>query len=487
MIDKKIITYIRPIKYKIFIEKLIKYTSFYLLIASLISLLIMIYSKFFELVSYKDLILNVVVLSLVFSLMHSLIRMPKRNEIIKKTDSLGLSERLLTAMELKNDDSDIAKIQREDSLRMMKKFNPYKVYKIKYNKKIIFAVLLSFSLLLGLSFMETKISFKNDEEAKTIKDIKKDAKELDKKLKESLNSYDFEKKELEKVLNDLNLKLKKAKNKEEALKALSIAKNNLKDLEKKAEKDGKMSNSDKKALESALKNIDEAGKNMAGKSISDFAFKNNNSFENNSNNQTNSQNTNSSSSQNANSENSSESSSNSTSQSNQSSESNNSSAQGGNQSEEGNQSAQGQGQGEGQGEGKGKGQGQGQGEGKGEGSGGAGNLSSNEERGYSETNSSSSKNSKQFSESKLEVYEALYLPNRLGGHSNPDFVSGEKSGKGEKTYKDAQNIPSDSGEIVNYKEVYAEYSENAVYKSNNMEIPSGMKTVVKEYFESLND
>ncbi len=473
--NKKIKKYLRPLRYKLLVEKFINLFLLYASIFFTLCFIIIMASKFFAMPTYKLWVNKLFMLTMLVLVIHTIVDFPKMSRILYEADKLGFKERFITAIELSNSNSEVANLQRQDTLNMMKETNISKLYVINIKKQFLIIVIISMILNFGTFYIQTATSINNQMAAENIEEIREENKKLKEKLKDELKDSDIAKKDIDELIKNLDTKMKDAKNKKEALKALSVTKNELKKLQKKAEtKLNKNSNArssnnskSKKQVDKAIKSINELGKKMAGKTISDYAFKSDGA----------------SSSENSKS-------------SSEGSESDHSNCEkcGGDPNKSGSWSANGENSsggtkaGEGSpksGEGEGKGNASSEGKKAGKGLGGAGNSSSNADAGYSEASSSSGGKAK--SEYKLGIYEALYDSRMLGGESEPEYVSGKKSSKGEKTYKDAQTMPTEAGEFKDYKELYTTYDEASGTNIDEMEIPNAMQEVVKGYFENLNE
>ncbi len=84
--------------------------------------------------------------------------------------------------------------------------------------------------------------------------------------------------------------------------------------------------------------------------------------------------------------------------------------------------------------------------------------------------------------------EAVLDPQRFGNEKNNEFVPSQKAGEGDdNSYNKAKNMPKEAGDFVNYKELLAEYKNEAAYTSKELDIPNGMRNVVKDYFDSIQE
>lgn len=113
---------------------------------------------------------------------------------------------------------------------------------------------------------------------------------------------------------------------------------------------------------------------------------------------------------------------------------------------------------------------------------GAGEGSTNADAGYSEGDRPGA--GRTPGTGKEEEYKMIYVPERLGGSGNESTLPGQKLDSGSSTYTETAG-PVQKGEMVPYREVLGIYREEAVQTMDRMEIPPGMKELVKSYFSSL--
>ena len=103
--------------------------------------------------------------------------MPRSYKIAKIADSLGLKERVITACELKDDESGLAKLQREDTLKAVKGADFKSLYKIHvpYYKLLTGVLLLCLTLIVFTIPTEAreKASLKEEIENETKNQIEK--------------------------------------------------------------------------------------------------------------------------------------------------------------------------------------------------------------------------------------------------------------------------------------------------------------------------
>lgn len=142
----------------------------------------------------------------------------------------------------------------------------------------------------------------------------------------------------------------------------------------------------------------------------------------------------------------------------------NGNAQGGNNSGAGNGSGEGDGSGSGSGSGEGNSSGgDGQGDGSGSGTGGTGAG-----RGTGSSNA---------------AHDYVSIPNAV---ADDPSLTGEKNGDQDSEYYRQQNGLAWEGEHVDYNTVIGAYTDDAYEGLTNGRYPSGMESVIRDYFEKLN-
>ena len=131
-------------------------------------------------------------------------------------------------------------------------------------------------------------------------------------------------------------------------------------------------------------------------------------------------------------------------------------------------SGNGNGQGQGNGNGNGQGQGNGNGNGQGQGNGGSGSGNGGNGRG---TGSSDA------------AHDYVSIPNAI---ANDPSLTGNKNGDQDSDYFRQQNGLAWEGNHVDYNSVIGEYTDSAYEGIANGKYPSGMESVIRDYFENLN-
>ncbi len=166
-------------------------------------------------------------------LLIGLVRYPRTWEVLKLSDSYGLKERLMTSWQLVEDKSEEAELQRKETLSFIDGRRLGRSYRwnLKYRYMIgsVLAVLLAF----GLFFIQSPAKREAEEREAFKNELLEEKEELLAKKDELLEEYEIpeeKKQELEETLKPLLEKLEKAKTEEEALKQLSIAKDEIQKL-----------------------------------------------------------------------------------------------------------------------------------------------------------------------------------------------------------------------------------------------------------------
>ena len=135
---------------------------------------------------------------------------------------------------------------------------------------------------------------------------------------------------------------------------------------------------------------------------------------------------------------------------------------------DGNGTGDSKGGGRGDGNGRGDGSGNGNGDGNGSGNGNGGGTGSGNGRG---TGSSST------------LHDYVSIPNDIGDDPS---LTGEKTGDENSDYYRQQNGLAWEGQHVDYNSVIGQYTDNAYEGIANGRYPSGMESVIRDYFENLN-
>lgn len=476
IIMREIKRFIRPIKYKEIVSQLLDKLSLSLLAALSVTLVLIVASRFIVLPHALNWGMWLTGAGLVIGAGWTLFYLPNTYQIAKLADQMGLKERLITALELNDNTSAVADLQRQDMLKVISNSDLAKRYRLRvdYKKWMVIAILLL--AIVGVLQFNTKASILAQDALTRQQQLEEQVAQIEESIAKATDQAALDAQRAKRISEQLKAALKASKTEEDIAKALAVAKNELKDIKSKiansqlpqAQKESRSA-----ALNQAIEQINQAGRALDNQSLSEYAFSEETDD------QASAANAAAGGQSGAN-----------------SGQSANGGATGGGQASgqsggSGQGEGNGQGQGNGQGEGNGQGQGSGQGKGEDEGAGsGAGAGSTNEdmsgEQVSPENANSSSQNNKPDSEYKVGLYEALYPPDLLGGNAPPDFVPGATSESGEISYNKAQTLPNEAGELINYNQIIQSYSDKAYNNLEDKSLPYGMKDIIKDYFSELN-
>jgi len=467
---------------------------------------------------------------------------PSEKELIMTADSLGLKERIITAWQLKNENTPIALIQRYDAYNAVLSADFKNLYPLIFPKKLGVA-LCAVLLVTTVSFFIPANARDSAHETEKLKnEIKRQVEEISKageKLKEERNLSEEELEKINEELERLKEELRKASSEDEALKALKRTENQLEklDINKQLQKLGEMLGQHqmtekagdalkalnaedlKKALEELisqmrqgeisteefarllkeiseqaggeiltemLKNtsnaLDSGDMESSAKAIEDLGRSLSGLIE--------SQSESSMSRamaelsqalQNAKRSISMVESKTSKGSSSGKGALSNQPAASGQKQGHGNEQSINQGLSQGNGNGRTNDQGQSPAKGSQDG-GGAGEGSTNKDSGYT---GSGQQVGRKPGSGYEEAYERLYDPEYLGGDSDPSYVSGQSGRGGESSYSETGMIPAGKGAVLPYIEVLRRYKNKASSYMEEASIPAAMKDIVRQYFESL--
>lgn len=159
---------------------------------------------------------------------------PRSKGLIDTADALGLKERLITAWQLRDEESTIARLQRRDAINIVSSTDFRKLYPIRFPAKLG-AVLLACLTLTTVSFFIPAYARETAEQIEKLQnEVEKQVEELEKISEELKANGDLEQADLDKILEEMSRlkeELKRAKTEEEAMKALSRAENELEKLD----------------------------------------------------------------------------------------------------------------------------------------------------------------------------------------------------------------------------------------------------------------
>jgi hypothetical protein len=537
---KDIYRALSPLKNRMHLNIIIKSVFIGLIAVGAVSLVLAFISLLSPIPFLFNKILVIYATAFIIALVVSLFLRPGNLKVAEMGDSLGLKERLITAWQLRNEYTPLAKIQRSDALREAENTDFKALYPVRFPKKeslIVFVLV----LITALSFSIPSVA--RDEAAafeKVSREIGKQAKKLDNERKELKNESNLSKEKLEQIdreISGLLKALKKAKTEEQVLKALSRTTHELDKIKNRALDEEMKKLAERLSNIPAMKELGDALKSGDMSDIKQKVEKLNEMLEKLDTNEANelaeklgeaaqdiSKDTQlaqdlsdlgqalaSGSLSSARDGTAalgrtfsrlSASEANITDEAKQfenivlaeAMESLNDAKQKiaaatGDHSrfagQEGNGDSEGEGGGsEGEGGGGDGGNGQGQGQGQ-EGGGGAGDGTTNKDAGYTGEDSGWASREPDAGSKKTRDYEKIYVPDRLGDGGNISQVKGNLNNEGESQWSEAVNVPVKRGDVVPYNEVLEEYKNEAMTSLGEAPVPPVMKDVVRDYFTSL--
>ena len=208
---KKIIS---KLKLKTYINIFIRQTYWNLIIIGIVFTMIIMGSKFVPIIFLKG---KLIKLGLFLSIVIYLVGFKNRNQWKKELVKLDNGSKIITAIEYENDNSDIAKLQREDTQRFVQEQDISKLYFIRiYHKNLIKYIGVIIMLLVVVNIIPTRVL----EEKNYLENIEIKTQKTEKLLKKSetlINKASINnelKKELLKKLEESKDKIKKIENKD---------------------------------------------------------------------------------------------------------------------------------------------------------------------------------------------------------------------------------------------------------------------------------
>lgn len=517
-INREILRYVRMARDRIHLALILEYTAKASIGALGLYLAFVLLSRFVPI--YNAYVKGVLVACAVISsgFIISLFKTPKDQVAAKILDSKGLKERTLTALELLNEDSAVAILQRQDALEHLKTLNIKEAIKIKVpTRYMIISSLLAISIVIS-GFIPNPMEKKAIEIFNVKKEISRQQKEVEGIIKRVENNNELtlqQKEEAMAALEELKKELSKAKDVKDGLKALERTENKIEMLKQKytdkdlnniieelsknevtkdlAETlkrgDTNRLKSDLQRAADELKNLNQEDLKELSQNLSQLAK----SLEQNpqlaeafyelaqkmaSGELGDLQNEISSLNKEISRlmenqdfsramEDVMESLRNATAQS---------------QGQQG-QEQQGQGQGQNQGQSNNQGQGQNQGQSGSQPGGGAGEGTGQDSKAQSPGGTGIG--NKQPSEKDVREYEKVFTPSLLGGEGEKSQLQGNKNNEGNTNEYTVDNGIGIKGEMKPYNQVIGEYREKAFQNIEGRQIPQSLEDIVRDYFTSL--
>lgn len=169
---------------------------------------------------------------LLLSLLVLFIIRPKKREMAKRIDEYGFQERLQTMWALKDDSSDMARLQREETEMAVTARDPKEAIPLRFPKKLGWLAVLGMAVCIGIYFLPNPQTPVLEEREQIRVTLKEQAEKVE-KLKEDMDAKNRltseEKAELNERLDELAKELRKGNDYKEGIKQLS-------ELQKKVDK-----------------------------------------------------------------------------------------------------------------------------------------------------------------------------------------------------------------------------------------------------------
>lgn len=524
-VSKEILRILRKIRRRIFIGITLNYAITGLVFGLSAAVLLSIVSRLYPVYNVHMWVLIIAGTGLISAFIFGIFKIPSFRTSALRADSLGLNERTVTAVELIDDDSSMALLQKEDALSALRSLNYKDGIKIVPNVKRLLLIVPLVLALIVMSFIPNhldEVARQKHELAQLKKEEIKKVEKVEKEIEKNSKLSELEKKDIENKLQELKKDIKLSSNEKEVDKALQRTEKKLDLVKEKYDnkelKDisNSLAKSDvtkplsdlinkgdseevKKAMQDLAKNL----KNMDKDKVKELAnnmeklaeeLKDNKELKSSISNLA------SKMSKGELGDLSKEMSelSGEISQLMEDDNFSNVVAQVQKSLNEGQKAQQGSGddgtlglsgQGQGQGQGNQSGQGAGSsGEGSGGGGSGAGNGTGMNDGGPNgEVSSGSGLNKKDGSIKKDGEYEKIFTPKNLGGDSEKSTITGNKNNGGNSEKVNTEKGINIRGDSVPYNQVIGEYKNRAFEGLDKSEIPEGMRDIVKNYFTSLED
>lgn len=232
---KKLIKVLKPLYFKLFIEKAIMYFCLGITVGFFIDMFLVIISKFTYIDSFIKLLILIPFIFAFLSLFLLIFKKPSYYETALKADKLGFKERFITAFEIlkenKNTDNQYNKLIVDDALEKAEKADFKKLYKIVVPKKMIKISVLIITISLVVGFIPSPKSYEILEESELRTKIESEIKNIE-KVKKELNLKSSESKEINAKIKELEKELRKAESEGKAIKAIQKTQAELKKISK---------------------------------------------------------------------------------------------------------------------------------------------------------------------------------------------------------------------------------------------------------------
>jgi hypothetical protein len=524
-VSKEILRILRKIRRRIYISITINYAILGLVFGLSAAVLLSIVSRLYPVYNTYFWIFIIAGAGVLLALLCSLFKIPSYRTAALRADKLGLNERTVTAVELMEDDSSIALLQKKDALSAIRSLNYKDGIKIVPNLKQLLIVLPLVIALIVMSYIPNpldEIAKQRYELAQVKKEEIKKVEKTEKEIEKNSKLSELEKKEIENKLEELKKEIKLSSNEKEVNKSLQRAEKKL-DLVKEKYEDKELkaisnalaksditrpladlikkgdSEEVKKAMKDLAKNLKSMDKDKA-KELADSMSKLAEELKENKELKNSIANLASKMSKGELGDLSKEMSEisgeiselmedenfkDAVAQVQKSLNEGQNGQQAQDNGDDGTLGLSGQGQGQGNQNGQGAGNG---GQGSGGGGSGAGSGTGMNDGGPTgEASPNFGLNKKDGSIKKNGEYEKIFNPKNLGGDSDKSTITGSKNNSGNSERVNTEKGINIRGDSVPYNQVVGEYKSRAFEGLDKSDIPEGMRDIVKSYFTSLED
>lgn len=239
MLDKKIIDLLKPLKIKYFFKRFIHIISLSLLLWGVTSLIIMTVSRFIPITFIWTKLLLVLAIILSLGIVWTFMKSPSYKETAKLVDSFELKERVSTSLELEGKETIVAKIQKEDTIRILEKKELKSKISLRPSMRILVFILIFIIATISTSLIPSKSYVAAKEREKNIEKLEDEKAKIEKIKNNVKNDKELtleERKRLEESLEKMRKNLEKAKAIKDAKKELIKSKKELNTIKEEIEK-----------------------------------------------------------------------------------------------------------------------------------------------------------------------------------------------------------------------------------------------------------
>lgn len=275
-LDKEILDFIKKSGRRIKLNFLISKILMGLQASLVLILIIFIIALFIPFESCYRLSFEIVNLVVFISIILGIVKGPKKKEIALITDSKGLKERVITALEFIGDESEIAIAQKKDTLKNIKKYDFKRNLPITIKRKEIYRIIILVILCIIIILIPTNPKKEADKLREFINSKNEIINKIDKeeeKIEKETELTKEEKEELKKILKEAKKDLKEINKKEDTNKLMDRLDKKFEEIKEKTDSEKKkelvddlkknlVENPKNEQTKEALKNFNEINKSL---------------------------------------------------------------------------------------------------------------------------------------------------------------------------------------------------------------------------------